>query len=103
MDSHQENQVFLLYGIIIGAIVSLVSFGLGLGLGLYHLFHDFSSDSDDWSDSSSNDFSSDSDDWFDKLWGDISSDEEQKSNSEGAYEADEINGNLKKSDGEDNM
>ena len=64
---------------------------------------DFSSDSDDWSDSSSNDFSSDSDDWFDKLWGDISSDEEQESNSEGAYEADEINGNLKKSDGEDNL
>ena len=76
MDSHQENQVFLLYGIIIGAIVSLVSFGLGLGLGLYHLFHDFSSDSDDWSDSSSNDFSSDSEFW---------SDEEQELNSEQSY------------------
>ena len=64
---------------------------------------DFSSDSDDWSDSSSNDFSSDSDDWFDNFWGDNSSDEKQESNSEGAYEADEINGNLKKSDGEDNL
>ena len=70
MDSHQENQVFLLYGIIIGVIVSLVSFGL------YHLFHDFSSDSDDWSDSSSNDFSSDSEFW---------SDEEQELNSEQSY------------------